>query len=473
MTDLSISLTDRAISSLPFASSDRYRVRDTDLTGFVLMIGKRKKTFYAEGEFWENGKRELRIAHRIGDAEDITAREARVQAKSALASISKGIRPGETERRQNKHQLTLRAAWERFLFAHLRRKGRAESTIARYEEHLRNHLADWMDEPLEKLGKNPKLMMERHDYLTEHNGPGAANGAMRTMRAIYNHATRANLDLPPASPTRAVDWNPNKRRNTAMGRKDLNGWFTELVEIPNPIRREFHLLTLLTGSRPTALKVSKPEHINFAERLLHIPAPKGGVDRAFDIPLSRAAIRCLVRALRYGRAMYPKEARQWIFPAESASGHMEEQKEERDVLSKWGNDLRQTYRTIGQVAGISKLDIHLLMNHAIPGVNEGYITRDKLLNDLLRTQQEKLSRMVVDSVSPANGKVKRWLRKSRVGELKVEWMTAGGFRAVKSNDPYHAVRMARRRAKKLGLPMPSTRRRKGHEPGSVYFEAAE
>ncbi len=403
----------------------------------------------------------------------MTSREARAKAKEIVASIAKGIRPGETERRQSKVRLTLRAAWERFLVAHLRRKGRAESTIARYEEHLRNHLSDWMDEPLETLGKNPKLMMERHDHLTEQHGPAAANGAMRTMRAIYNHATRANLDLPPASPTRAVDWNPSKRRNTAMGRKDLNAWFTQLVEIQNPIRREFHLLTLLTGSRPTALKVSRPEHISFSERLLHIPAPKGGVDRAFDIPLSRAMVRCLIRALRYGRAMYPNEARNWIFPAESASGHLEEQKEEREVLSKWGNDLRQTYRTIGQVAGISKLDIHLLMNHAIPGVNEGYITRDKLLNDLLRTQQEKLSRMVVDSVSPANGKVRRWLRKSRVGELKVEWMTAGGFRAVKSNDPYHAVRMARRRAKKLGLPMPSTRRRKGHEPGSVYFEAAE
>lgn len=166
MADLSLSLTDRAIGSLPLSTGDRYRVRDTDLTRFVLVIGKRKKTFHAEGEFWENGKRELRVAHRIDDSDDITTREARMQAKSALASISKGIRPGETERSQNKVQLTLRMAWDRFLLAHIRRKGRAESTIARYEKHLRNHPSDWMDALLEKLGKNPKLMMERHDYLT-------------------------------------------------------------------------------------------------------------------------------------------------------------------------------------------------------------------------------------------------------------------------------------------------------------------
>ncbi len=85
----------------------------------------------------------------------------------------------------------------------------------------------------------------------------------------------------------------------------------------------------------------------------------------------------------------------------------------------------------------------------------------------------KLSRMVIDCVSPANTKVRKWLKTSKVGELKIEWLACGGFRPVKSKDPYHAVRMARRRAAKLGLPMPSTRRRRGHESGTVYFEAAE
>jgi hypothetical protein len=123
------------------------------------------------------------------------------------------------------------------------------------------------------------------------------------------------------------------------------------------------------------------------------------------------------------------------------------------------------------VAGISKLDIHLLMNHSIPGVNEGYITRDKLLNDLLRTQMEKLSRMMVECVSPANTKVRKWLKTTKVDTLKVEGAPIGLFKPTRSKDPYHAVRMARRRAAKLGLPMPSTRRRTGHEAGSIYIES--
>jgi hypothetical protein len=48
------------------------------------------------------------------------------------------------------------------------------------------------------------------------------------------------------------------------------------------------------------------------------------------------------------------------------AGHLAEHKEDRDDLSKWGNELRQTFRTIAQAAGVPELDVHLLMNHSIP-----------------------------------------------------------------------------------------------------------
>ncbi|KUM25585.1 hypothetical protein AU467_25785 [Mesorhizobium loti] len=80
--------------------------------------------------------------------------------------------------------------------------------------------------------------------------------------------------------------------------------------------------------------------------VLHIPRPKGGEIKAFDLPLSNAMMRCLVRVMRIGRALYEEQSRDWLFQADSESGHMAEHKEKRDDLSKWGNDLRQTFRTI-------------------------------------------------------------------------------------------------------------------------------
>jgi integrase len=185
--------------------------------------------------------------------------------------------------------------------------------------------------------------------------------------------------------------------------------------LDNPIRREFHLLTLLSGSRPTALKTIRITDIDFRRRLIHIPRPKGGAIKAFDIPLSRTMVRCLLRAMRAGRLLYPDQAATWLFPADSADGHLVVHKEDRSTLSKYGNDLRQTYRTLAQVAGVSELDVHLLMNHSLPGVNAGYITRDVLLDGHLRTQQERISAVIEKSRRPdEDDRVIQWLVNTRV-----------------------------------------------------------
>jgi len=130
------------------------------------------------------------------------------------------------------------------------------------------------------------------------------------------------------------------------------------------------------------------------------PAPKGGAKRAFDIPLSRPMICCLIRAIRAGRMMHPDQAETWIFAADSEEGHLIEHKEPRTRLFKWGNDLRQSFRTLGQAVGLSDVDMHLLMNHSLPGVNAGYITRAKLLSDHLRGAQQKLSDFIIESGTP-------------------------------------------------------------------------
>ena len=119
-----------------------------------------------------------------------------------------------------------------------------------------------------------------------------------------------------------------------MGVADLSPWLLQLYRLENPIRREFHLLLLLSGSRPDALKRTRTVDLDLRRRLLHAPRPKGGADRAFDIPLSREMIRCAARALRLGRLLYPKEAETFLFPVNSKSGHLVEHKEARTDLWK-------------------------------------------------------------------------------------------------------------------------------------------
>lgn len=431
MADIRFQLNDKTIERLFSPEKGRYIVRDTELKGFFLVVGPRKKTFTVQGDLREEGKRASTIRVAIGDTSEMSTRAARSIAKEYLAQISRGQHPKAEQKTARAtsaahiHALeapkvvgiTLRKAWERYKIA-MTRKGRSDRTIESYRDHIERVFAAWLDVPLIVLGNDPAKVAAKHDAITIENGPYIANGSMRTLRAVYNHARKTNRELPADNPVGSIDWNGEKRRDTGMGLADLKAWFIELAAIDNPIRREFHLFTLLSACRPAALKEATPPHINWRRRVLHVPKPKGGADRAFDIPLSRQMISCLIRALRFGQLIHPRQAMEWIFPADSADGHLVEQKEDRQTLSKWGNELRQTFRTVATPAGVSELDARMLMNHSVPGVNAGYITRHKLLEDHLREQQQAIS----DTIFSALGNS---LKESH--EL-AEWLDHGAAR---------------------------------------------
>lgn len=446
MADIRILLNDKNVARLPAATSGQYRARDTELKGFYVVVGKRRKTFAVQGDLRQAGKRASSITVTIGDARETPTREARATAKEYLAQISRGRHPKAEEIAEKQEVeepaaapvvgITLRAAWERYRNAHMVRKGRSERTIESYRDHVERIFKDWLDKPLVELADDPAQVATKHDEITKESGPYIANGSMRTLRAIYNHARKTNRGLPADNPVNAIDWNQEQRRNTAMGPGDLANWFMQVAVMGNPVRREFHLIGLLSGCRPTALMEVKPEHVDLRRRVLHIPKPKGGAKRAFDIPLSRQMILSLVRAMRFGHFLHPLEARAWVFPAASAVGHVVEQKEDRDVLSKWGNDLRQSYRTLATMAGVSEFDARLLMNHAIPGVNAGYITRHKLLEQHLRSQQQAISDTMFAALGGALTKspvMQSWLaprashrliQEARVARMRLESRTA-------------------------------------------------
>ncbi len=367
-----ITLSDKAAAAIPLAAVGQQIVRDAELPGFFVLVGTTRKTYMIQADLRANRQRHS-VRVKVGDVGRISAREARAKAKVLLGSIAAGIDPhAPSEPTASADDVpaffgpTLRSAWASYRESHMERKGRSDGTIASYRDHVERLLASWLDEPLGKFGEHPGLVKERHDLISKQNGPYIANGCMRSFRAIYNHARKTARALPIENPVGAVDWNAERRRNTALGTGDLQGWFVQLDGLENPVRREFHLFVLLSGSRPDAIKRARREHLDLRKRVLHIPKPKGGEDKAFDIPLSRQMIRCLVRAIRLGRKIYPASADVFLFPSDSATGHIVEHKERRTVLSKWGNDLRQSYRTIDQAAGINEVDMHLLMNTRWP-----------------------------------------------------------------------------------------------------------
>ena len=268
-------------------------------------------------------------------------------------------------------------------------QGRRSANTVTYYKWGAGLLADWRDVPLARLSENPAEVRARHGEVSAKRGQSAARAAVVTLRRAYNLAFRLRLDpaLPAYNPAMAVRLDSPQRRSTALEARQLPDWFAALEQLDNPVRRAFHAMTLLSGSRPGALSEARWEHLDARSRTLLVPKPKGGERRAFKIPLSREMVRCLILARRAGAVLHSGSP--WIFPAQSKSGHIEEWREDRDALSHWGNDLRQSFRTFAAAAGVPKTDSMALMNHAFGDVHDGYLTVRAM--DHLRGEQQRIS----------------------------------------------------------------------------------
>ena len=97
MTDTRILLTDKAIAQLAAPKDGWYLARDTELKGFFVVVGKRKRTFTVQGDLRRGGKRASSIRVSIGDTRGMSTRTARATAKQYLAQISQGRHPTRQE----------------------------------------------------------------------------------------------------------------------------------------------------------------------------------------------------------------------------------------------------------------------------------------------------------------------------------------------------------------------------------------
>jgi integrase len=374
-----VALTDAVVDALPFSTRGQYIVRDAALAGFFLVVGASTKTFTVQVAMSTPSGRSSRRKS-LGRFGELSARGARAAARKVISELASA----EPEKALVRN-VTLKEAWDRYERL-LREHGRSERTIDGYRHHVYVYFASWHSTALIDLAKAPDKVDALHRHLTEKHGRYAANGGMRTLSAIFNNAARTNLELRGLNPVKAVRFNKELRRKTAMLGSDLSDWFDQLDKFDNKVRRHFHVLTLLTGSRPAALRCARWEHVDFIERTWHFPAPKGGSERAFDIPICARLEELLLRLKADAGERFPLTAGEWLFPAESETGHMSESKEPRRRLAKWGNDLRQSFRTFATASGTSEVLIHILMNHAMKGVSVGYLNLKPIWRELTEAQ---------------------------------------------------------------------------------------
>lgn len=354
---------------------------DSEMRGFYLIVTPTKRSFYVQSLV--NGKQ---VRTKLGDHPAMDAKQARDAARHALVGMRAGRNPNEERRRAKARGITLRQALE----LHLAAKPLADRTKDGYRYNLELYVSDWLDRPLAELGADRAGVRERHTKITAKHGGPSADNVYRVLRAVYNRGLREHPDLPP-NPTANVDYHGLKRRKVDVDAERLRAWGKAVLGL-HPVRRDLHLFMILTGMRRTSACEARVADLDLDARRLHVPKPKGGASRAFDLPLSEPIADLLGQRLSEGPRLHRKSP--WLFPADSKSGHVAEVAQwELDGLT--GHALRHTYATLALQAGVPIAELKFLLNHAAGNVTMGYL--NPTLHHL-RGYQEKASAYVLEAL---------------------------------------------------------------------------
>ena len=245
--------------------------------------------------------------------------------------------------------------------ARLRLDRRSELTIENMEKLMRKHVSDLLDRPLRDLTRGQ--LGRLHERVGSEHGTAAANNLLRTMRAIHNHAMARDDGLG-EWPGRGVRLFPDSERDQII--ENLPAWRVALDRCESPIVRDWWLFVLYTGLRKQDALTARYSNVNGG--VLHLPTPKGGERRAFDLPLSRQALEIIARQ--------PK-VNDWIFPGQRPGKPLTTGRVPSLRSLPGPHTLRRTWATHAELIGCPRAITSRLLNHTGKrDVTSRYIKRD-------------------------------------------------------------------------------------------------
>ena len=366
-------------------------VRDAKVTGLLVAVNKTGKSYKVQRDLWQGqrGRRKLvkTVRHTLGSTDEMTLEDARNRAEDVIRLIKSGVDPNApaADPAADARTWTVRRMYEEYT-ADMLARDCAQRTVDDMMARLDRYLPKWADLSIAEVRRS--MAREEHRRITRDHGPRSANQALRDFRAGYNFALKVvdDPDSLPGNPVAAVTFNKERASNRVIMPDDLPDWWARVQALPNPLRRDMHLLGLLSGLRPGTLVSLRREWVNLDARAISIPRMKSG--RSFDLPLSAHMADVVGRALNASEVLFPKS--EWLFPTRSSkTGEVIATQvwKEKALPSETGHILRHTYRTIAQREGIDHVNARLLLDHTVPGIDGVYIHESALFDKLLAEQE--------------------------------------------------------------------------------------
>jgi len=397
-----IRLIKSEIDKLPIPSDGR-RVEyyDMEIPGFGLRVTENKKIYFVISRV--KGKLS-RVT--IGQHGVFTPDKARKIAAEILVDMHRGINVNREKAKERDKGITLRTILEDYFKA---KPDLRPNTVSTYRRLIENHLPDWLDTPLADIGKD--MVAKRHLKLADKVGKPQANNTMRTLRLLYNYAYALCDGDMPENPVNRLShtkqWFRIDRRRTMLREHEIKPWFNAVLEIENPVTRNYLQYLLFTGLREREALFLKWDDVCFDERTFTIRKESAKNKRECTLPISEFVFRLLQQR----SAMRENE---FVFPGSGKTGHLVEVHRQLKIIErktattnengeiiKQGikvclHDLRRTFASIAE-SETSYMAVKTLLNHAITSadVTQGYVQVP--MSDL-RKAVERISQRILRAI---------------------------------------------------------------------------
>lgn len=367
--------------------------RDSALPGFGLRVTSAgAKAFIVETRVSGKVKRVT-----LGKYGPLTVEQARKLAQQFLGKVAGGADPIEDEREHDLATTTLKQIFKDYLET---RKDLKATTQHDYTRHLEGSFGDWQNKRLTDINKD--MVELRHRELGKRS-PARANGAMRVLRALFNHAMHKLEDRDGDSLLRVnpVDrlrqnraWYTVERRQTIIKPHQLAAWYAATQQLNQTVTRDYLPFLLFTGLRRSEGAALRWSDVDFEDRTMRFPDTKNRSTHV--LPMSDFLFELLQRRKKETKSP-------WVFPSPLHEGHLKEPREAVSRVSTASgvtftlHDLRRTFITIAESLDIPAYALKRLLNHKDPNdVTAGYIIDDA---ERLSAPMQKIADFLLEKMS--------------------------------------------------------------------------
>lgn len=331
MSEKSFRFTKTAVAALPCPASGRDEYRDASQPGLYLRVSASGVKTYSVFARVKNGDME-RVS--LGTADKITPENARTQAKAIVSGMANG-RSYKAEGRARRGEMTL----GELVRDYIELTPMKPRSKAAYTDLLRLYVPE--DLAKCKLSEVSALKLTKAHRANTQRSHTSANRAVALIKAAFNWAKSAQL-WDGQNPAVGIKKNPERSRTRYLQPAELARFFAALDDCEQPAK-DFFLLALLTGARRANVLAMAWRDIDMQEALWRIQAFDAKAGEDMSIPLTAEAL-ALLQARKDA-----KQSDEWVFPAESKTGHYQEPKRAWATLRKRAemedlriHDLRRT-----------------------------------------------------------------------------------------------------------------------------------